>query len=298
MHAHPVSLVTQRALAIVALAVALVLGMWCSGRLARQSSARVQEIRAEERDVDQARADAAARRAELTSVDAVFERALAEDATRFGLPTPGLAAFREPHRHAVELQDAIVLQPGKSWSSPHLSITANVEKVTYQQHGATVSANHSLVRIVNVAKVPVAYLVRLASEDRGRCEVRGARAHNANALRPDELAEIVVCAGSGAVRIEHVEVLELDELGQRYISQLPPDALGQDEVTAASHQPFERVEPCRSLDAAVLSGWIRDGTTSWADVVDYFSRHDCHRYAFVRAYRRATTALPGLPVLP
>jgi hypothetical protein len=289
------SVTAQRIAALVAVGIAIAIGLWCSGQLGRQSDARVEEIRAGEGDVEDARANVAAHRAALTQVDAAFERGLADDATGFGLPVPALATFRAPHVYAIELEDAIVLAPGKSWSSKHLSIEAVIAKVRYQQHGATVSANHTLARIENVAKVPVAYLVRLASADRGRCEVRGARAHNAIALRPGEVAEIVVCAGSGALRVEHVEVLELDELGHRYVSQLPAQAVGADDVTTASHQPRETLEPCRGVDATQLAQWIRDGTTTWGDVIDFFSRHDCHRFSFVTGYRRATAPLPSLP---
>lgn len=285
----------QRIASLALVGVAVVIGLWCSGQFGRQSAARVDEIRAEEGDATQARANAAARRTELTQVDAEFERGVAAACERFGLPTPALAELRAPHPYAIELEDAIVLPPGKGWSSKHLQISVDVEKVTYQQHGATVSANHSIARIENISKVPVAYLVRLASEERGRCEVRGSRPHNAVSLRPREIAEIVVCAGSGAVRVEHVEVLELDELGHRYVSQLPAQAVGADDVTTASHQPIERVEPCRGVDAAAIAQWIRGGQATWGDVIDFFSRHDCHRFEFVPGYRRATAQLPSLP---
>jgi hypothetical protein len=296
VHAHPVSPIVQRLAAAAALVLALAIGVWCSGKLPSESAARVAEIRADEGDVGTARANAAAQRAALSRGGDGFARVIADDAARFGIAVPELAALREPHRHAVELEDAIVLAVGKVWSSPHLRITAGVEKVTYKQHGASVAANHSLVRIENVAKMPIAYLVRLASAERGRCEVRGARAHNAVSLRPEEVAEIVVCAGGGAVRVERVEVLELDELGHRYVSQLPPLALGHDEVTGAAHRPLEAVEICRNVDAPTLAQRIRNGESAWADVIDFHSRHDCHRYPFILDYRLATEPLPALPV--
>jgi hypothetical protein len=120
--------------------------------------------------------------------------------------------------------------------------------------------------------------------------------HNAVALQVGEVADIVVCAGGGALRLDRVEVLELDALGHRLASQLPPRALGYDDVTANAHRPQPHVETCAALDAATLVQQLRDGAVAWADIVDFHARHDCRRYPFVPGYRRATVPLTTLPV--
>jgi hypothetical protein len=128
--------------------------------------------------------------------------------------------------------------------------------------------------------------------------VRGAREHNAVALRPGESAEIVVCAGRTDVRIERLEVLEVTDLGYHYLSQLSPLALGHDATTAAAHRPVVAVAACADLDVRTLAAYLQAGTATWADVVDFYSRHDCHRLPFFPGYRRAEQALPTLPVSP
>ena len=279
-------------------------GVWLSGKLARDSSARVTDVRGHERDLETARADARAQGDALVPDDAEFARAIVEDSERFGLAPIDLALLRAPHTYVDEVDEMVVLPPGRSWRSKHLAIEAVVDKVTYRQRGATVAANHTIALVENIGERPVAYFLRLASAERGRCEVRGSRMHNAQALRPGDVAEIVVCAGGGAIRIEDVQVLEVSELGHRYLSQVPPSAMNADDVTDAAHRPLDpssgepgsgkEIERCR-LDPGVSAGPIQTGAATWADVADFFARHDCHRFAFPAGYRRATAPIPRLP---
>jgi hypothetical protein len=278
----------------IALAVVLAVGVWLSGKFARDSDARTAELQGHGRDLDAARADVRAIADALVVDDREFARAIVDDSERFGLVPIDLALLRAPNAYADEVDQAVELAPGRTWQSKHLSISAVVDKVTYRQRGATIAANHSIAVVRNIGEKPVAYFLRLASVDRGRCEVRGSRMHNAQALRPDEIAEVVVCAGGGAIRIEDVQVLEVSELGHRYLSQVPPAAMALDEVTDAAHHPLESVERCR-LDPGTSAGPIASGVASWSDVADYFARHDCHRFAFPAGYRRATAPIPRLP---
>ena len=121
--------------------------------------------------------------------------------------------------------------------------------------------------------------------------------HNAMALRPDETAEIVVCAGGGKIRLDELLVLEISELGYRYFSQVPPLAVGYDGVTASAHSPVARVEMCRDFDTKGLAGRIQDGLTRWVDVADFFSRHNCHRFAFQNGYRHTGAKVAKLPAV-
>ncbi|MFO0636212.1 MAG: hypothetical protein U0168_25545 [Nannocystaceae bacterium] len=280
----------QRVLAAAALALALLVGVWLSNKFPRESAARVQVLRAGERDAQSARVKLAQDRAELEHGDDAYLGHMAQLAAAWGLPAPTRAELEAPLVHAVELVDAVALQPGASWTGTHVRVTAVVERVTYKHQGVTVAANHTIARIENISSIPVAYLVRASSAERGRCEVRGSRMHNANALRPAEVADVVLCAGSGSVRLEHVEVIEVSEFQQRLLSQVSPRALGADDITAGAHQPIEAVELCIGMNAQTLAAMVRDGTTSWADVTDYFARHDCHRDAMPAGYTRVRAA--------
>jgi len=284
----------QRGLAAGALGLAIVVGLALSARLAPDSDARV----AESRDVPGAipeRDDAGSR--EVVLDDGSFVHALGEDAARFGVPPVGVGELKAVHPYADEVDRTVVLARGKTWRSEHLEITAAIDDVTYHQRGAKVTAAHSLAIVKNIGARPIGYFLRLASTERGHCEVRGARPHNAMALEPGEVAEIVVCAGEGGIRIEDVQVLEVTALGHRYLSQVPPRAVGGDAITDGAHRTDDAVRRCR-LDASDMTDALSRGSVVWADVADFYARHDCHRFSFPAGYRRAVEPLRRLPVEP
>lgn len=288
----------QRVIAALALAALTAAAFWLSGKYVRDSSARVSDMRGAGRSATEARTDVAAQRAALEAPEATYERAIRDAATEFGLPVPPLAELARVYPHAIELDEPVVLSTGRSWSSPHLKITAVIEKVKFQQQGAAVSANHAIARLQNVSPTPIAYRVVATSADRGRCDVRGSRMHNATALRSGESADLVVCAGVGSIRIDAVEVMELGEFGHRLVSRVPPAAFGADPITAGAHRPEPEVAPCEDLDIAAMVDARRDGQVKWADLVDYFARHDCRRFAFGAGYTRPTAVLGHLPAGP
>ena len=94
---------------------------------------------------------------------------------------------------------------------------------------------------------------------------------------------------------QRVEVLEITELGYHYVSQIPPSAVGHDGTTTGSHRPSRPTQPCTQLDTGLLSTSIREGKVRWVDVVDFFSRHNCHRHAFPEGYRLAEQPLSAMP---
>ena len=293
-HRRAVEALALRAAAGGVLAILLTGGYWMAGKQKRDSASRVEALRDGRAQQEQALEDPEVlheRNARL------YEAGVHEDAAAFGIDPPAFESLLAPNTHAVALQDAHALQAGHSWSSSHLVVHAKHEKVTYQQHGATVSAVHLVAEIENVASVPIAYNVRVRSKDRGRCDVRGVRTHNAVALAPGETASIVVCAGRGALSLEHVEVLELGTLGFHLLSGVPPHALGIDPVSAQAHRPPQSVPDCAGTDVAWLAGEIREGRVRWVDVADFYSRHNCTRWPYVRGYRYASAPLARLPVV-
>jgi hypothetical protein len=261
----------------------LAVGVFLSGKLERDSRARMAET--EQVDAAEIEQEAAARRhARMFDAD-VFAADVAVDAARLGLGAFDPEALAAPQKHQLLVEDGVVVASGHSWSKADVRVAVTAEKVEYQKLGATVAARHTIAVITNGSKRPLAYYARLRSLDRGLCEVRGARMHNAMALMPEESAEIVVCAGAGDVRIDHLEVLEISTLGYHYVSKLPPGAIGHDPTTADGHEPLSREPLCQEVDVAGLSAQIRQGLVRWVDVIDFYSRHNCERFAFFTAYR-------------
>lgn len=286
-----------RIIAVVVLAVTLLAGAYLSGKARRDAEQRVADLRA---GIDRGERDAAAGGAGARSPELDpqrFEQQMREDLLRWGLTPITVQELAQPNAHFVEASEPVTLAPGRTWSSAHVRIRVRHDKVEYVQRGAKVSSVHAVARIRNVSPRPIAYSLRVRGEA-GRCEVRGAREHNAVTLRPDEEAEIVVCAGRDRVVLERLEVLEVTDLGHHYLSQLSPLALGQDAITAAAHTPLVSVAACSDVDAKTLAAYLQAGTAAWVDVADFYSRHDCHRLQFFPGYRRAETALLSLPVAP
>jgi hypothetical protein len=283
-----------RILAAVVLALTVVAGVYLSGKARRDVEQRLDDLRA---GVDRGE-QAVAAQAQASELDPQrFEQVLREDLLRWRLPPITGKDLAQPNPYFDEVREPVTIAPGRSWSSAHVRIKVRLDKVDYMQRGARVSSVHAVARVQNVSKRPIAYALRLRGEA-GRCEVRGAREHNAVTLRVDESAEVVVCAGRDRVVVERLEVLEVTELGHYYLSQVSPLALGHDATTAAAHKPLVPVSACPDLDAKTLAAYLQAGTAGWADIADFYSRHDCHRLQFFPGYRRAEQALPSLPVIP
>jgi outer membrane murein-binding lipoprotein Lpp len=285
-----------RLIAAVVLALTLLAGVYLSGKTRRDAQQRLADLRA---GVDRSEQDAAAQaQARPPELDPQrFEQALREDLLRFGLTPITAQELAQPNAYFDEVPEPVTLGPGSKWSSAHVRIKVRLDKVEYMQRGARVSSMHAVARAENISSRPIAYLLRMRGEA-GQCEVRGAREHNAVTLRPGESAEIVVCAGRDRVVVERLEVLEVTDLGYHYLSQVSPLALGHDATTAAAHEPLVKVDTCPDLDTRTLAAYLQAGTATWADVVDFYSRHDCHRLQFFPGYRWAQQALPSLPAIP
>ena len=280
----------------VAVAAVLGAGVYLSGKTERDSRARVADVRTAG-TVEEA--PEVGKLAEKARYDPMrFAEQVKEDATRFGMADASVTSLAEVQTPETPIEEPITVGgKGKPWTGAGLSIAASVEKVKYQEHGATVSAKHSVITVTNERETPVAYRVLAESAGAEKCEVRGARMHNAMALMPGESAEIVVCAGTSRTKIDRLDVMPISELGYYYVSQLPPTLVGYDGITDRAHRPAKNLERCR-VDVGGIAGWMEDGKTSWADVIAFYSRHNCHRYAFFVEYERSDEPLARLPVVP
>lgn len=270
-------------------------GLWWSGAFARATRDRMAKV-AQERAPAAGVADVRRHLEQRARYDPTrFVADAKDDAVAFGLPPEAARELTQPQVFRALLDAPQTLRSGQEWRASPLRVRASHEKVRYQRHGAMVAAKHLVATVENIGDRPLAYRIELRPVDRGRCEVRGARMHNAIALRPDERAEIVVCAGGGQLRIERAEVLETSALGYAYLSKLSPLAVGQDGIAAGAHAPDRRFARCSAVDTTMLTSWLHDGLVRWVDLVDFFSRHNCDRFTFFPTYRY-TGGVRALPV--
>jgi hypothetical protein len=276
----------------LSLAGVLAGGYLLSGKVERDSRARLAVVRGAATVVTPARVGSMAE--ELAADPARFAENAAADASAWEIAELSVTQLAQAQIHDVAISEPITLAPGRTWSGSGLEIEASIEKVKYQDHGATVTARHSVLTATNVSERPLAYYLRATAA--GTCAVRGARMHDAMVLRPKQSAEIVVCAGTSRPQILRLETLSVSELGARYLDQVPPSAVGHDAITDRAHRPEPSAPRC-DVDTRGIAGAIRDGKTRWVDVVDFYSRHNCHRFAFFVGYAHTGEPVPKLPVL-
>lgn len=285
-----------RIIAIGLLLGALAAGWFMSTRAERASKERIANMEQAVGEVEEGEVGVMAKVA--TYDPSRYLDIVKADAAKFGLPEPKMTELANPQKHTVQLDEEVVLRGGETWKGGTMSIRASVEKVNYQQHGATVSAPHRVVTLSNDGDKPVAYKLSVGAPGTEKCKVRGSRMHNAMTLRPSETAEVVVCAGQGRVKVEHLETLEVSELGYHYYAQLPPTAVGYDSVTAHAHRPLVKVNRCDRTDPTAILRMLGTGSLRWVDVADFFSRHSCHEYELFEGYRHQEAPRTRLPAAP
>jgi hypothetical protein len=288
----------NRVLAAGGLVAVLGFGLRTSGRAVARSEARISELRSHETTAKAAEHEALSRELSFKSDERYFETRLAEDLGKYGLATMVAADLRGPQGFYDELRAPLTLAPGKSWRSAHFSVTASVEKVKFQQQGAQIAASHSVATVQNVSSVPIAYFADIGAGDGRECRTRGSRMHNAMALLPGERAEVAVCAGTGAVRLEKMLALQITPIGYVWLSRVPPMAVGYDAITSQAHRPNVRAELCTRVPAARIAARIEAGDLAWQDVADFYSRHPCDVFGLPEDYRHAQADLPRLPMAP
>jgi hypothetical protein len=117
------------------------------------------------------------------------------------------------------------------------------------------------------------------------------------ALIPGEKGEISVCAGSHAVEVRDLRIMEVSDLGALWVSKVPALAVGYDPVIARSHFPGAGIELCAELPSTEYANLIKFGEVAWEDIIDFYSRHDCEHYRWWRGYERIVEPLTRLPSL-
>lgn len=281
---------------------AIGLGVFLGLGLGDEMQSSVQELMGREVAADVAQKKASDRNDAFEASADNFERALASDAERWGLEAPSMDSLKSPAHYVELIRDSKVISAGAAYRSDELVVKATTRKVAYQNKGATVKARHVVATIENVSGKPLAYFAELRSAERGDCPVRARIAHNVTALMPGDRAEVVVCAGGGDVEILQLEALEITPLGYGYISQVPAQAFGYDKVRSGDHESGDlgghRIETCSQVPAMRIQAALRNGSTRWRDVADFYSRHNCERQQFFLGYEIASEPLAALPATP
>lgn len=222
-----------------------------------------------------------------------FKANLAEDAKRFQIPAPEPSALAQPLPYSEELAEPRTLKADKDQlDTPHLHIATHVSK-EWSMTGAAqrMRVEHMMLDITNKSGRPIAYRVETAVPDAARCKSKGAMAQNAVALKPNETIQRSECLWTkgSALQVKSVEVMELPDLGYFYVSRLIPTQALLSERTSAGHEPPIKLKPCSFVPwREIRTASESKGGVGWADVIDFYARHNCDEYTFFSAYRRWT----------
>jgi hypothetical protein len=228
-----------------------------------------------------------------------YRAVIEEDVKRYGVPVITPDQLAQPLPYAVELSQPRTLKVQKDTvETPHLRVSTHVRN----EWAATASGqrfrfDHIILSITNKTERPVAYRVATRIDHPERCRSQGAMAHNALALGPGETTERTECLyhqGTQLV-IDKIEVIELPDLGYFYVSRLLPVQIGLDERTAAGHRPPPPAKECAFVPWRDIQASSEAAHTGWADVIDFYARHNCDEYSYFRGYRRwtSTGSLPA-----
>lgn len=218
----------------------------------------------------------------------LFSGYLLQDARRFGLaPTRP-----EDLDRLFPYEDVTTPQP--------LSPSARPIETRMLRLSTRVEEGQLILRIDNKGEKPVAYAVATATgRDPALCRKKDIRTHNAIAIPAQGFVERTECAYAKdmSFRVLRIEAIEIPPLSFFYVSRLEPTKIGLDERTSVGHA-FVGAEKC-SLPGANLDIDLGKQLTTWRDIIDFYARHPCEHYRWLRGYRAWTRDKQfALPVLP
>jgi hypothetical protein len=291
--------IVTRSVAGAGLALALALGGWVGARQTLETADAVDIALARRIDPEQAQRAALQQKASYEDSEEYYQVRIDEAVERYELTPPSRERLLEPNTffHVASPGDTRVLAPGASLSQAGLDIQIKVEDIDIERRGMRTKNTHTLALVHNIGDKPLAYFLQLRSRS-GDCQMRALTRYDAMVLMPDEKAEISVCSGSHEVEITELRVLEVTELGAVWVSKLPPQAVGHDEVSGRSHFPGSGVDVCAEVPALEFSTRLAANEAEWEDIVDFYSRHDCDHYRWWLGYERIVDPLDRLPALP
>ena len=93
------------------------------------------------------------------------------------------------------------------------------------------------------------------------------------------------------LEVRGVEVMELSDLGFFYVSRLIPSHILLEERSALGHETPLKLKACSFVPWREIrtAADVKEGPLAWADVVDFYARHNCDEYTIYPTYRRWTT---------
>jgi len=237
----------------------------------------------------------------LRYTEGYYKAELDEDAKRLGLPAPDLATMAKPLPYFDETGAARRMKPEHdTLETPHLRLTTNVSKEWAMTPGGQgFRYEHIILNITNRGDRALAFNVRTSIGKGTRCREKGHMLYNALALEPGQTESRTEClwAPGSYLTVEKIEVIELGKLGYHYVSKLPPTQVLIDERIAGGHQPPKADKTCAFVPWREVQAAHEHGA-GWADVIDFYARHNCDEYSFWQGYRRWTApgSLPSHPV--
>lgn len=217
-----------------------------------------------------------------------------ESAVAHGIEAPTVDELLEPNAfsHPVSPGDVRVLAPSRPTQLGDLQFEVRVERRSLRhKRGMTSKSQHTSLLVTSEADRPLAYRLTTRPADSAECSLPVVFGYDALVIEPGETFEISVCSGRHAVEVIDLRTLEVSELGAAWIRQLPPEYLGLDAVTVRAHEPGPKVLRCEDEGTHAIADALEDETARWEDVIDFYSRHDCHAYAWSPTYRRSTAPL-------
>jgi hypothetical protein len=224
-----------------------------------------------------------------------YKASTEEDAKRYKVAAIDVATLAQPLTFAAELTEPRPMKIERDQlETPHLKVTTRVRKEWARTpSGQGFKYDHIILSITNRTDKPLAYYVPTTVSHPETCQSQGAIEHNAIALKPGETVERTECLWhkNQTLRITGVEAMELTWLGYYYVSRLNPVQIMLDPRTAAGHHVPEPAKECSFVPWRDIQASAEQAHTGWADVMDFYARHNCDEYSFFRGYRRWTA--PG-----
>src|SRR6185369_7224349 len=88
-----------------------------------------------------------------------------------------------------------------------------------------------------------------------------------------------------SVTVKRVQIMDLPLMGYYFVSRLVPTQVLMDARTSAGHE-FRDLKPCAFVPWREIQTAAKEQGTSWADIIDFYARHDCDEYSFWPGYKR------------
>jgi hypothetical protein len=224
-----------------------------------------------------------------------YKAILDEDTKRYGIDPVTADELARPLAYAEELSSRRAMKVKKdTLETQHLKLTTSVRNEwAATGTGQRFRFEHIILTITNRSERPLAYRVMTTIDHPEHCRSQGAMAHNAIALRPGESTERTECLfhDKAQLTVDKIEVVELSPLGFFYVSRLQPIQIGLDERTSAGHRAPDPAKDCAFVPGRDIKSSAESAHTGWADVIDFYARHNCDEYSYYRGYRRWTA--PG-----